>query len=291
MDRKLISFFLVALVLWVLPMTAAAQSFDADRTGSISITLMDQDKQMAISGAELSLYYVATVRLNSQNKLSYTYTGSFEHCGFDLDDPELAAKLDAYVKENPIPSMNFLTDGKGNVAFLDLPLGLYFIKQTNAAPGYAVCSPMLVTVPMAGTDGYVYDVNATPKTQVAKLTDVTIRKVWNTDASTKMADSVTVELLRGEEVVKTAVLHDGNGWKVTFTDLPESDAYSIREVNIPAGFTATYHRAGYYFTVTNTSTLAQTGQLLWPIPVLAFSGMLLLAAGFALLQKKRDDHA
>ena len=119
-----------------------------------------------------------------------------------VEDAALAAKLDAYVKENPIPSMNFLTDGKGNVAFLDLPLGLYFIKQTNAAPGYAVCSPMLVTVPMAGTDGYVYDVNATPKTQVAKLTDVTIRKVWNTDASTKAAESVTVELLRnGAETI------------------------------------------------------------------------------------------
>ena len=39
--------------------------------------------------------------------------------------------------------------------------------------------------------------------------------------------------------------------------------------------------------MTNTSTLIQTGQLIWPIPVLAIGGMLLLWLGIALLQKKR----
>ena len=73
--------------------------------------------------------------------------------------------------------------------------------------------------------------------------------------------------------------------------MPESDAYSIKEINVPKGFTATYSKTGYVFTVTNTSTLIQTGQLMWPIPVLAISGMLFIAAGIVLLQKKGKTNA
>jgi LPXTG-motif cell wall-anchored protein len=100
-----------------------------------------------------------------------------------------------------------------------------------------------------------------------------------------------VQLLRDEIVVQTAILHEGNNWQVTYTDMPESDAYSIKEVDIPQGFTATYKQKDYVFTVTNTSTLAQTGQLVWPIPVLAFAGVLLIGMGGLLLQKKREQNA
>ena len=154
--------------------------------------------------------------------------------------------------------------------------------------GFAPCTPFFVTVPTKSAAGYEYAVNASPKTEVAKLTDITIRKVWNTDASTKATDSVTVELLRDGAVVETAVLNEENSWQVTYSNLPESDAYSIREVAVPQGFTATYKQKGYVFTVTNTSTLIQTGQVIWPIPVLAIVGVLLLTVG-ALLQKRKQD--
>jgi hypothetical protein len=88
-------------------------------------------------------------------------------------------------------------------------------------------------------------------------------------------------------VVETATLHAENNWQVTYTGMPESDGYSIKEINVPKGFTATYTKAGYVFTVTNTAALIQTGQLIWPIPVLAVSGMLLIAVGIMLLRKKR----
>ena len=149
----------------------------------------------------------------------------------------------------------------------------------------------MVTVPSKNADGYVYDVNASPKTEVARLTDITIKKVWNTDKSTEAAKSVTVQLLQNGNVVKTATLNAQNNWQVTYTDMPESDAYSVKEVDVPKGFTATVKQNGYVFTVTNTSTLIQTGQLTWPIPVLSISGMLLIAVGITLLQKKRKSNA
>ena len=47
----------------------------------------------------------------------------------------------------------------------------------------------------------------------------------------------------------------------------------------------------YVFTVTNTSSLIITGQRIWPIPVLALIGVLLIAVGSLLLQKKRKTNA
>jgi hypothetical protein len=147
-----------------------------------------------------------------------------------------------------------------------------------------------VTVPNYSTEGYVYNVNASPKTDIARHTSITIKKVWNTDASTKAADSVTVQLLQDGSVVDTATLNSKNNWQVTYTDMPKSDAYSILEVNVPKGFTATYSQNGYVFTVTNSASLIQTGQLIWPIPVLAMTGIFLITIGTIILQKSRNGN-
>ena len=104
MRRKFISIILTIWVLLMMPMTAFAQSFDVNRLGSISVTLMDQDGKTPIVGAELSLYHVATVSLNSKNNLSYTFTKAFEDCGAALDDPSLSVKLDAFVKDHSVPA-------------------------------------------------------------------------------------------------------------------------------------------------------------------------------------------
>lgn len=289
MGRKLITVFLIAWTLLVMPVTAFA--LDYDRVGSISVELKDRDGETPIQGAELSLYHVAKVSRNSEKNLSYNFTDAFEDCGFELDDPALSAKLDAFVKENSLSAQKLVTDAHGKVTFANLPLGLYFVKQTNTVAGYAPCTSFLVTVPNESADGYVYDLNASPKTDIAKLTDITIRKKWNTDASAKAADSVTVQLLKDGVAVKTATLGAQNKWQVTYTDMPESDAYSIVEVDVPKGFTATYSQSGYVFTVTNTSSLAQTGQLIWPIPVLAMAGLCLIAVGTILLRKPGNKHA
>ena len=291
MGRKFISVFLLVMVLLMLPMTALAQDFDANRVGTISVTLKEQDSKAPITGAELSLYYVATASRGAKSNLDYIFTNAFENCGCALNDPALSATLDAFVQEQATPVEIQVTDAQGSAAFTDLPLGLYFVKQTNTVDGYAPCTSFLVTVPNYMNEGYVYDVNASPKTEVARLTAITIKKVWNTDASAKATDHVTVQLLRDGVVVQTATLSEQNDWQVTYTDMPQSDAYSIVEENIPKGFTATYAKSGYVFTVTNTASLAQTGQVIWPIPVLAITGLCLIAVGTIVLRKSGNKHA
>ena len=291
MGRKTLTICLTVLLLITFAFTVSAEEFDPGKTGSISVTLTDQYKKTPIAGAALSVYHIATVGINTDKKLNYIYTDAFAAIGIAIDDPDLAINLDAYLSENEVAAIKLCTDTNGTASCTDLPLGLYFVRQTNAVEGFTPCTPFLVTVPMESTDGYVYAVNASPKTEVAKLTSITIQKVWNTNASTKAADRVTVQLLRGGKVVQTAVLNESNNWQVTYTNMPESDAYSIKEVNVPKGFTATYKQNAYVFTVTNTATLIQTGQLIWPIPVLAVVGVLLIAAGSVLLQKKRKQDA
>lgn len=291
MKRKLLSVFLLLWMLFTMPMTAYAQDFDPDQLGSISVTLMDRDGETPITGAELSLYYVASVECNSMNRLSYTFTDVFANCGCELADPDLSVKLETFVTEHSVPAEKMVTDACGTVSFTNLPLGLYFVKQTGAVAGYAPCTSFLVTVPNYDTGTYVYDVNASPKTDVARLTDITVRKVWNTDASAEAADHVTIQLLRDGIVIETATLSEENQWQVTYHDMPESDAYSVMEVSVPEGFTATYSQSGYVFTVTNSTSLIQTGQLVWPIPVLAIAGLCLLTVGTLVLRNARNKNA
>ena len=291
MRRKIIIVCAILLLLSTCSYTAFAEGFDQSKTGSIAVTLKEPKRNEPIVGAELSVYYVATALLDADGNLIYDYTEEFNQLDTAIDDRSLAVKLDAFVVQHGVPSIEIRTDEQGTALCDELPLGLYFVKQTGAVEGFAPCMPFLVTVPHEKNGEYVYTVDASPKTEVARLTSITIKKVWNTDASTKAAERITVQLLKNGNAVKTATLSKDNHWQVTYDDMPESDAYSIKEVDVPKGFTATYKQNGYVFTVTNTSTLIQTGQLMWPIPVLAVSGMLLIAAGIMLLQKKRKPNA
>ena len=291
MRNKLCALCLALLLLAAFPLTAAAQGFDPDQLGSISVTLASGGGESAMAGAELSVYHVADVELNPEGKLVYLYTEAFAQCGVPLDGADLALRLDAYVAEHPVEHRTIVTDAQGNAVCQNLPLGLYLIRQAGAVEGFAPCAPFLVTVPFVMEDGYDYHVDASPKTDVARLIDLTIRKVWNADDPDSIPRSVTVQLFRGQTLVDTVVLNGENDWRVTFRDLPESDAYRVEEVDVPEGFLATYSRNGYTFTVTNTSSLPQTGQLIWPIPVFAMAGIVLILVGFAILRKSgnRDE--
>ena len=291
MSRKIITFCVTILLLLTCSYTVFAEEFDQSKTGSISVTLIEQKQNEPIVGAELSVYYIATVIMDADGNLIYDYTEDFKQFDTAIDDTTLVTKLDAFISKHNLPSTKMTTNTEGTALCNELPLGLYFVKQTGAVEGFAPCTSFLVTVPNEKNGKYVYEVNASPKTEVARLTAITIKKVWNTDESTKATESVTVQLLKNGNVVKTATLNAQNNWQITYNDMPESDAYGIKEVEVPKGFTASYKQNDYVFTVTNTSTLIQTGQLMWPIPVLAMGGMILIAVGIVLLQKKRKTNA
>ena len=93
-------------------------------------------------------------------------------------------------------------------------------------------------------------------TSTAKV-DVPVVKKWVGPA----AGEVTVSLKRGDEVVDTMNLNEGNGWKGTFSGLPKYDpqtgeqiAYAVAEEPVDGYDSAVSGDAEHGFTVTNTST-------------------------------------
>ena len=292
MKYKLWVIFTIAImIVSICPSVFATESADLHRQGSISVTLTERVDNTLIAGAELSLYRVADVFYGNDGALQYRYTTAFENCDFAVTDSDLAKKLEGFVENKSIDSIKMTTDGQGKAVFPELDMGLYLVIQSNTVSGYSPCKPFIVSLPLETKGVYPYDVDASPKTEIAKLTDITIQKVWNKDETASLPESITVQLLLGDDVIKTAILTEKNGWKVTYENMAQSDEYTVREENVPKGYTATYQKNGYNFTVTNTAPLIQTGQLNWPISVLAVMGLLLIAAGVVVLQRGKRNNA
>lgn len=283
------SLTLAFTLLFSLNLTAFAyMEIETDRTGSITVS--PQSGQSL--GSELTIYKVADVVVENADQ-KYTLTIDFAGSGVDLtsldNSDSLAATLFDYVGSKNLTGTTKSITGSGSVKFDGLSLGLYLIAQKTAGSGGAVVNPFLVSVPMKSEDGesWVYDVNASPKAESYATVDVTVNKVWNDGKDTSFRPaSISVSLYKGGNLVDTVTLSSSNSWSYTWSGLEKSDSYSVSEAAV-SGYAATYSQSGYTFTITNTPKLVQTGQLNWPVPVLAGGGVALFAVGWALVNLKK----
>ena len=115
---------------------------------------------------------------------------------------------------------------------------------------------------------------------------LTVKKVWS-DNGKNRPSSVTVALYNGDTVVDTVTLSAGNSWTYTWQELDGLGDWSVKEINIPTGYKATYRTKDGVTTITNRASLIQTGQLNWPIPVLGGLGLLLVLLGLILVARER----
>jgi len=159
----------------------------------------------------------------------------------------------------------------------------------------------------------------------SETTDVTVLKVWNDEGGqTKRPASISVTLLRDGKTYDRTELTAENNWRHRWSGLPTGSDWSVLENDVPDGYTVSYSADGTILTITNVSTttipdkpipggdvtptpppspdtpdtpetpvptpgkLPQTGQLWWPVPVLAAAGLLLFAAGWK--RKKENGH-
>ncbi len=281
----------VALLLSMGVTVFAYTELDASRTGSITVS----PKGGQSIGTELAIYRVADVVVDNADQ-KYVLTEDFAASGADLtslDETEsLAETLSAYVTGHKLSGTAKTVETDGSVKFGDLKLGLYLVVQTVTQPGGSIVNPFLVSVPgLDANEEWVYDVDADPKAETFGLIDLTVKKVWNdgNDTSSRPS-SITVNLYKDSALIDTVTLDSGNNWTYIWADLEKSDAYSISEADV-SGYAASYSQDGYVFTVTNTPKLAQTGQLNWPIPLLAGCGVALFAAGWGLVFVKRKKDA
>lgn len=254
-------------------------TIDFNSKGSIEITLSEKTDNEKIEGAEILLYKVADAKSENHN-LVFEYIDEFKSCNASLNDLETKSKsedIEKCINEN-INSLKQITDVNGTVKYNDLDLGLYLVKQNNIVKGYSKIDSFLVMTPKITDNKWIYDIKSTPKTDIIRVIDINVKKVWNTSTSNtndsiKLPRSIEVELLLNDKVIDTVKLSKDNNWSYTWEDLAKSEEYTIKEINVPKGYTPSYQKDNNTFIVTNTSTLVQTGQMLWIVMLLIITGI------------------
>ena len=287
-----VGFALVLCVLLLLP--AAAEAVDLNRKGSISLTLKSGNE--GVANAPFSLYLIATAVQNG-GTFTFEYLPEFEGYGKPIGD--LKHEVDSgaladYIVENDLygsPVAKAVTDKNGELTFADLELGTYLAIQTAGEEDYSLTVPVLCCTPNWEDGKWVYDVNANPKPHVERMVSFTMKKVWNDDAKNR-PDSVEIALKEGDKIIGTVILSAENDWQMLMPPVADSDIITAEELNVKKGYYPTCRRVGDTFIITNTDSLIYTGQLKWPIPVLAVVGVLLVAGGVLVISKeKKKDNA
>lgn len=118
--------------------------------------------------------------------------------------------------------------------------------------------------------------------------EILVVKKWIDQASSRPTH-ITVDLILDGEVVESRRVRAADGWQTSFGGLDPRLQYSIQEHKVP-GYAATYktdQKENIWY-IYNTGSLLQTGQTLWPIPVLIFLGAGLIGLGIVLLRRKEE---
>lgn len=232
-------------------------------TGSIHVNLYDSTNNKALSGGELTVYRVAEVQRKNGN-LSFEYCGDFDGCAIelgDLTDSTLAGQLQEYLSDNAEGTVREV-DANGNVNFDDLELGLYLVVQTKASKGYKPVNSFLVSLPMAEDGEWNYEVDASPKVGAYTPEPETPPSPPNkpdkpdTPDTPENPDNPDNPVSPGNPDNPVAPGTPDNPVAPGSPDNPVLPGHPDHPV------------------------LPQTGQLNWPIPVMAVSGMLLFAYGW-----------
>ncbi|WP_159722222.1 Cna B-type domain-containing protein [Enterococcus sp. CSURQ0835] len=167
----------------------------------------------------------------------------------DQGDPEPVNGVIEEVRVNP--------SGKWNYTFSDLPK-----YEKGKTITYSVKE---VDVPA----GYKSEVSKDGKTLTNTLvTELRGTKTWNDNNDSSRPSSITVQLLaNGNEVTgKTTKAEASNGWSYEFKDLERFDdqgeeiTYSVKELDVPAGYKSEVDGKG---NLTNTLTTGFSGKKIW----------------------------
>lgn len=256
-------------------------------SGTLQITLSTADGSRKLQGAEIVLYRVADVE-KTAGGIVYHLTKEYQKSSVketDLEKVESIQQLLQYISEQKLSGIKSVTDSEGYIEFPDLSYGLYLMAQTNNIDPYSRITPCFISMPTV-TNGVENNlIQAAPKVDIPKVMDLTVRKVWNDDGTNRPGE-IKVGLFQSGIQVDTEILSAKNNWSYTWYSIAKAYDWSVVELEVPAGYKATYKREGEKYIIENTPILIQTGQMKWPIPILFIAGAFLIVIG---LQLRRDS--
>jgi hypothetical protein len=286
-----------------LPAAYAAAPPDLKRE-DCSFTIVMQYGGAAIPGAGIGLYRVADTRIEG-GRLAYDATPDFAAAGADLGDlsPEknlaAAALLRDFAAQNGVAGISNTTGADGKAAFAPLTAGLYLVAQTGAAGGYYNINPFLLSVPMADASGtgWAYDIESQPKTEIVRPTpndpggsdpspDPDPTPDPDPEPTPEPEPEPEPEPTPEPEPGPTPPVEDGHD----LVPGPDGRYIEMDENGVPLGEWRWDEPTEQWIfdEYPPLAEMPQTGQLRWPIPVMAVAGMVLFAIGWAI---KRGQEA
>ena len=277
------------VVCCALPAFATSANLVSGRLGSIHVRLYDTHNDVPLRGGELTLYQVATVK-RTGGDLSYAYTGDFAGCGVvlgDLSDSTLADRLAKYLPAVPTIAAQQDVDEDGYANFSKLPQGLYLVMQTEASHGYEAIKPFLVSIPLPDGDNWVYDVDATPKVGATIPETPEIPDTPDVPDVPETPDTPdTPDTPEQPDTPDTPVSPDSPDSPVS----PDSPDTPVSPGNPDNPVSPENPDNPVSPSNPDKPVLPQTGQLNWPVPVLACGGVLLFAVGWVLNRQGKKEN-
>lgn len=302
--KKLV-IFCVLVTLLMLPFKVAA--------AEQSITLTYK-----VANCDFDFYKVASFSVDTGYTLDDTFE-EYRETVSALSDLEslsteemrtLSSTLDALIKrDNVPPTYSGKTDASGTLSIESVDSGLYLAVGENAYDEqyYYIPAPLFISVPtlLADSGELQYSVviehtkfekDKIPDT--GEYVDLKVIKIWNDDNNSVLRPhKIEAVLLRNGEIFDTVTLGADNNWCFVWEKLSREYNWTVAEKEIPEGYTMTVEKNNNTFVIRNTPTgeeppsppedkLPQTGQLRWPVPVLALIGMTALTLG--LINRKKS---
>lgn len=247
--------FLLLLFSRGLQVFAGEENNDREHKASISLCLRDPLDDSAIKAGRFSLYKVAVpAGVSGEDQGVFVYTADFRACGIELklEQADLVARqLALFAGDLQLEAADHETVTAGRLSFSGLADGLYLIVQEGSTAGYYALSPFLVTLPMLAADGSL---------------------IYELEAKPKVERLADPEPSRPPEVTEPE-------------SAPELSVPLETEPVQPEGPGKTDPAD------VDDSRLIQTGQLNWPLPLLATAGFLFFAYGWQGLAGKKDEKA
>ena len=258
------SVLLCLFIVFVSPLSVFAEQ--AEGTGSLTVSFLVDDK--AFGDISFHVYYVADEEKQP--------VGAYTDCGIvlkGLSADELGAAADtlaAYTESNEVPAdQSEKTNSYGYARFEGLEKGVYLVVgETHKSGGISYSPlPFLVSIPSYDTDGKpLYAITASPKCVVTDDSLLETTPVAPSEAPTEMPTDTPAET--------TAETISGTTSETTTETTTETT---------PEGGTSD---GGNH---TTSSTLPQTGQLWWPVPILLFTGAVMISIGILISRKSKSN--
>lgn len=207
---------------------------------------------------------------------------------------DAADKLEEDLTANKLtaakPAATAQTNRSGAAQFENLEQGLYFLRSTKVQIG----GYMYTTLPVFFSTSS--QAIAVKYSRQLLHEDLKIVKVWKDSCHpSRRPKSITIRLMRDGVKYSEITLPQKGKWEYTWKDLETRYQWTVEEDPITGYKKPEIRYENGLITVTNAcnrpashtnTTLVQTGQLWWPVPVLLVAGLLLVIVG---LIRRRGD--